>query len=87
MESKNGSPSAGAIQTSFLIQQNVISSTVLGLAAYWSGSKGNVTEVGDLLVQKFKSEDVYSALSKLRVARQLVTGETVRLPTGHRSDL
>ena len=60
MESENGSL-PGAIKEPVVLAPNVISSTVLGLVAWWLGSHSNLVTVRDLVVRNFKGDDIFAA--------------------------
>ena len=86
MLSENGSRE-GAFLEPKLVGPNVISSSVLGLTAWWLGSNTDLLLVRDLVVRNFKAEEIYCAWSKLREALMQSKGEAFQAPTKHRSDV
>ena len=86
MTSENG-PLPGAIQQPVLLTEGAISSTVLGVTAWWIGSHTNPVTVRDLIARWFKYEDIFSAWAKLREACQLAAGQPVTAQTKQRSEV
>ena len=86
MESENNGPPLGAIQGPTLLAPGVISSSVLGLVAWWIGCHTNLTTVKDLVVRNFKGDDIFSAWCKLREATQQAAGQPLQVPPRHRSE-
>jgi hypothetical protein len=86
MSTENGPP-PGTIQEPVLLAPNVISSSVLGLVAWWLGSHTNLVTVKDLVVRNFKGDDIFAAWSKLREACQQAAGQPVQAPTKHRAEV
>ena len=70
IEVEDGSP-PGAIKEPVMVAPNVISSSVLGLVAWWLGSHSNLVIVRDLVARNFKGNDIFAAWSKLREVIQL----------------
>ena len=85
MESEDGSP-PGAILGPVILGPNAVSSTVLGLVAWWLGTHNNLVTVRDLVTRNFKAEEIFVAWSKHREACQLQAGEAVQAPTKHKTE-
>ena len=85
MPNDDGYP-PGAIQQPVLLGPTVISSTVLGLVAWWLGSHTNLVEVRDLVVRNFKPDDIFVAWCKLREACQQAASQPVQAPPKHRAE-
>ena len=85
LETHNGPP-PGAILEPKLVAPNVISSTVLGLVAWWIGHHTNLAVVKDLVVRNFKGDDVFAAWCKLRETCQQAAGQPLQPPPRHRAD-
>ena len=86
MVEKEGGPPPGVIQEPKLVAPNVISSTVLGLVAWWLGSHGNHSEVRDLVIRNFKGDDIFNAWCKLRETCQEAAGQPIQPPPRHRTE-
>ena len=86
MSSENG-PLPGAIKPPVLVTDGTISSTVLGVTAWWIGLHTNPMTVRDLIARWFKSDDIFSAWAKLREACQLAAGQPITARTKHRSEV
>ena len=70
-----------------MVAPNVISSSVLGLVAWWLGSHSNLVMVRDLVARNFKGDDIFAAWSKLREVIQLAEGQAVHPPIRHKAEI
>ena len=88
MTTENGRP-PGVMQQPVLLGPDIISSPVLSMVSWWIGSHGDLSAVKDLVIRNFRSDDVFSAWSKLRECHQKASGSAVpvQAPTRHRSEV